>query len=179
VGENDQEVRLHISEPDEQGEYAALSHCWGSGHPETLTKGKLSKMTKSIVLDSASRTFQDAIGVTRRLGIPYLWVDSLCIIQDDDDGRDWQLENSRMGDLYNNATVTICAAASASTENGLFVKPDDRIQVNKSIELSCSSPDGKSGTIYARIRHKTGFDIFSIVHSSQEPETPYLESRGW
>ena len=52
---------------------------------------------------------------------------SLCIIQDDHDGQDWHEENPRMGDVYNNATVTIRAAASTSAEDGLFVKPDERV----------------------------------------------------
>jgi hypothetical protein len=171
---------LHVSDPDEQGEYAALSHCWGSGHPQTLKKGNLSEMQDSLLLNEASKTFRDAIDVTRRLGISYLWIDSLCIIQDDDGGRDWLLENPRMGDVYNNATVTICASVSTSTEEGLFVKPDDRLHGNKSVELNCPSPDGqRATTVFARVRHETVFNLSTIVHSSQKSETPHLDSRGW
>jgi hypothetical protein len=62
--------------------YMALSHCWGSPtkRPIITTKGTLDERRKRISFDSLSRTFQDAIRITRDLGERYIWIDSLCSI---------------------------------------------------------------------------------------------------
>ncbi|KAF2815763.1 heterokaryon incompatibility, partial [Mytilinidion resinicola] len=67
---------------------------------------------KSISMGKLPRALQDAVKVCRELSIRYLWADTLCIIQDDED--DWQKEASNMGEIYSNATVTLCALASTS-----------------------------------------------------------------
>jgi hypothetical protein len=64
--------------------YIALSHCWGSGQHLTTTKATLKDRKKKIYLDHVPRTFQDAFTVASRLEVRYIWVDSLCIIQDDE-----------------------------------------------------------------------------------------------
>jgi hypothetical protein len=68
--------------------------------------------------------FQDAITVTRKLGLRYLWIDSLCIIQND--GEDWKGEATKMGHVYASAYLTIAATCSASTHEGFLhrSKPD-------------------------------------------------------
>lgn len=63
-------------------------------------------------------TFRDAIQVTKGLGIRYLWIDSLCIIQDDD--VDWKEESSKMASIYQNSFLTICATAAPDDEAGLW-----------------------------------------------------------
>lgn len=70
--------------------------------------------------EQAPATFYDAIRVTRMLGVQYLWIDSLCIIQND--ARDWQIESSRMGDVYRNAYLTIAACCASSDSEG-FLRP--------------------------------------------------------
>lgn len=73
------------------GQYTALSHCWGQPGtvpPVKCTKASLKSQQDSIPWDSLSKTLQDAVIITRALGIQYLWIDSLCIIQDDED--DWR-----------------------------------------------------------------------------------------
>ena len=62
--------------------YIALSHRWGTGNQIVLTKASLPAMSQRIDLANLSQTFQDAIAITRLLGLRYLWIDSLCIIQD-------------------------------------------------------------------------------------------------
>ena len=84
-------VKLHLSK-GEQAQYICLSHCWGQSQPLRNTKATLSSLTQGIAWNSLSQTFQDAIVVTRTLGICYLWIDSLCIVQDDNE--DWEKEAS-------------------------------------------------------------------------------------
>lgn len=71
------------------------------------------------------RTFRDVIEVARRLGIRYLWIDSLCIVQDS--AEDWSAESSVMGRVYRNALCNIAATASADSQGGLFVDRDARM----------------------------------------------------
>jgi hypothetical protein len=84
---------------------------------------------KSLPLNEIPQTFSDAIHITRSLDIRYLWIDTLCIIQDSPS--DWSNECQRMGHVYENALCTIAAAAAANPYQGCFV---DR---NPYIEMTC------------------------------------------
>lgn len=64
------------------------------------------------------RTFQDAFDLTWRLGLKYLWVDSLCIVQDDE--LDWRNEGSNMATTYSRSYVTLAAAKSADANGGFY-----------------------------------------------------------
>jgi len=77
----------------------------------------IEKFKEEIGLGSMSKTFQDAIHVARRLGIEYIWIDSLCIVQDDK--TDWLQESEQMGNIYANAYVTIAATWAADGNDGL------------------------------------------------------------
>lgn len=89
VGKSDGDVRIFVNADNRHEDYVALSHCWGGAKPTVLLKSNLEAMQEHLVLDGESKTFVDAIHFVRRLGIPYLWIDSLCILQDKDDLSDW------------------------------------------------------------------------------------------
>jgi hypothetical protein len=84
----------------------------------TTTTATLEERTRGIPWDDIPPTFQDAISLTRYLGIRYIWIDSLCIIQDDEP--DWQREAAIMGSIYGNSYLTIAATASNNSSEGLF-----------------------------------------------------------
>lgn len=69
-------------------------------------------------LSLLSQTFRDAITITRQLNIRYLWIDSLCIIQDD--LRDWEFESANMSSIYRSSILTIAAAATVDSVGGCF-----------------------------------------------------------
>lgn len=79
-------IRLRISEPNETvvHPYIALSYSWGKDLPLRTTKGNLQEHLHSIPFGTIPRTLQDAIHVTRGLGLRYIWIDALCIVQDDE-----------------------------------------------------------------------------------------------
>lgn len=106
-------VKLVIPTASTTGYYAALSYCWGSAGNLTTTSDNLDRRKAGIVWNSLPNLIQDAIEMTRGLGLPYLWVDALCIIQDDKD--DWRAESSKMGDIYAGAYLTIAADAATDT----------------------------------------------------------------
>ncbi|RYP86816.1 hypothetical protein DL769_000661 [Monosporascus sp. CRB-8-3] len=103
---------------DTTGDYACLSHCWGLSRPTVLMTQTFEALSNGVKTGMLPQTFQDAVFVVRQLGIRYLWIDSLCILQDD--RADWAKESARMCDVYKNAFVTIAAnRASGCTEGFL------------------------------------------------------------
>ncbi|KAG8167645.1 hypothetical protein KVR01_003334 [Diaporthe batatas] len=98
--------------------YVSLSHCWGKCVLFTLTQNNLDDLRREIPISQLPKTFQDAIDVTFKLGINYLWIDSLCIIQDSKE--DWTHEAKRMGDVYLHGEFNISATAYEDGSEGLF-----------------------------------------------------------
>lgn len=80
------EPRLVVTE-NQRGHYIALSHCWGSEekHPLRTTTDNLKKHISGIPFTTLPKTFQDAIKICREIGYQYLWIDSLCILQDSEE----------------------------------------------------------------------------------------------
>src|SRR6266487_3780194 len=66
------------------GSYTTLSHCWGNSNPLITTRATVDERKKRVDFDKMDKTFQDAVTITRILGIQNLWIDSLCIYQDDE-----------------------------------------------------------------------------------------------
>lgn len=77
--------------------YVAFSHCWGSSNSFQTTATTKTRMELGFKVDDAPATFRDAILVTRTLVIHYLWIDFICIIQQD--SADLAKELSMMGDV--------------------------------------------------------------------------------
>ncbi|OCK78122.1 HET-domain-containing protein, partial [Lepidopterella palustris CBS 459.81] len=101
-----------------KGQYLTLSHRWGNAGIIKTTITNIAEHRKQIQLDSLSQTFQDAICFTRKLGYHYIWIDSLCIIQDSCE--DWEFEASRMSEIYKNSILTLSASIATSGDTGLF-----------------------------------------------------------
>lgn len=121
VGPSDGSVapRLHQSMND-FGEWATLSHCWGKSVLKMLTSTSFDSFMQSIPITTLSKNFQDAIKITRILGIRYLWIDSLCIIQDSTE--DWLRESARIGEIYKYSILTIAATNAGDGMTGFLRK---------------------------------------------------------
>ncbi|KAJ8133260.1 hypothetical protein O1611_g364 [Lasiodiplodia mahajangana] len=98
--------------------YLALSHCWGGASPFKLKHANFEECSKNIDYQNVSKNIQDAVQVVQNLGFSYLWVDSLCIIQDC--YHDWKREGSKMGDIYAGAFATIASTGAATSDGGCF-----------------------------------------------------------
>jgi len=104
--------------------FIALSHCWGSSKgslntvPKTTTHNIASHEIMGISTQSLPKTFQDVIDTTWRLGVEYIWIDSLCIIQDDDNDKAIELPN--MGYIFGNAYLVIAATLAENGDYGLY-----------------------------------------------------------
>ena len=113
------------------------------------------------------QTFKDAIWITRRLGYQYIWIDSLCIIQDS--AEDWEAESKKMAAIYQNATATISADAADGDHQGIFTGVYNRRDKFKLLALPCSSAKrGLKGNIFVSIRE--GRHDFKIMP---------LQTRAW
>lgn len=98
--------------------YASLSHCWGLYKFVTLTKDTLPVFTTRIESKDLHKTFREAINIARFLGFKYIWIDSLCIIQDD--AEDWKRESVRMGAVYGRSGLNIAATSASDGRIGCF-----------------------------------------------------------
>ncbi|KAK2604476.1 hypothetical protein N8I77_007403 [Diaporthe amygdali] len=121
------DVRLRVPQPGSKAEYVALSHCWGGEVTPKLAGGNLEEFTVGLPFATLAANFQDAIKVTRELGIRYLWIDCLCILQGSDQGSraDWERESKAMTAVYRDCTLTISALASSKSTDGFLTYESD------------------------------------------------------
>jgi len=110
---------LYISQ-GHSAPHICLSHCWGKTATTVTTKENIAIYQDQFPLLSMPKTFQDAIMATRRLEIGYLWIDSLCIIQDSKD--DWGRASAKMFPIFSQSLCTINALASRDDSGGCFVE---------------------------------------------------------
>lgn len=107
--------------PDE-AEYVALSHCWGKVHLFRLLASTEAELRAGYPISQLPKTFREAIQVCRWLDHRYIWIDSLCIIQDS--AQDWQIESQTMKRVYGQGAITIAAANASDSTKGLFMERD-------------------------------------------------------
>lgn len=119
------QVRLVESQDIPDGaEYLTLSHCQSAGSTLQLTRSNIEAFKSSIPVDELSRVFIDACNTAKRLSHEYLWIDALCIIQDDP--ADWQHEVGCMASTYGNSWLNVSADGHDEAGHGLFCPSDKR-----------------------------------------------------
>lgn len=99
-------------------EYATLSHCWGKFEILELRKDNLIAFQAQVSEAALSKSFRDAIRTSRVMGFSYIWIDSLCIIQDDVD--DWRRESALMTHVYGASSLNIAASGAVDGNRGCF-----------------------------------------------------------
>lgn len=122
LSREDGHVSLYISK-NEAVQYATLSYRWGQSLPLKTMSTNIAEHCKGIPLDSFPQTLKDGIKVAKAFGFRYLWVDALCIIQDDD--QDWAEQAAAMTDIYHGCSLNISAAHSQDCNSGLRRKLHD------------------------------------------------------
>ncbi|KAI8635202.1 heterokaryon incompatibility protein-domain-containing protein [Xylariaceae sp. FL1651] len=144
-------------------EYVAFSYAWGHGGRFVSTKNNFIVHKHRIPLKPLPRSFAEAFQTTRMLGYRYIWIDALCIIQDDDD--DKQRELPRMGDIYQHAVFTIFAEGAPGAFAGIFQERD-----------SCSY---RPCTVNATMNTKNGVISEQLTLGTIVTGPNYLKARGW
>ncbi|KAF9456171.1 heterokaryon incompatibility protein-domain-containing protein [Collybia nuda] len=117
VGPEGPRLRRSIDLPT-RPKYLTLSHRWGSSSIFQLTTKNLTSLLSEIPLSSLPKTFQDAILIAGRLGYQYIWIDSLCIVQDSREF--WEQESAIMGEIYRGSVCTIAALGAVDGDSGCF-----------------------------------------------------------
>jgi hypothetical protein len=98
--------------------YITLSYTWGGQVPLRTTSESLSQRKLGIPLESLPQTFEDAVLFCRALGVQYLWIDALCIIQDSKE--DWESEAGQMAWIFHNSLITLAVADANSPLDAMF-----------------------------------------------------------
>tara|TARA_R110002003_G_scaffold1720_1_gene23471 strand:+ start:715 stop:1557 length:843 start_codon:yes stop_codon:yes gene_type:complete len=136
--------RLRLKEMDgEPALYAALSHCWGDNVIIMMTTADYLSRKEHISWADLPQTFKDAIDFSQKLDLKYIWIDSLCIPQDE--RADWHREAAQMRNTYKNAYVTFAATASADGQGGCY-----RIQQYRSEKIADVKVDGSFVEVHTR-----------------------------
>ncbi|KAF2713680.1 HET-domain-containing protein, partial [Pleomassaria siparia CBS 279.74] len=173
---------VHIGDPEQgtsprlietkgkTGHYVALSHCWGGPshtRPLMTTRSTFKQFLAGIPWDNVPKAHQEAMTAARRLGFEYIWIDSLCIIQDSHN--DWLYESKHMGSVYENARLTIAASHTPdSSQHCFFPRP----QPQAPIELRHISRTGENdGSIFA--------SPMPTDYAPISPEDGPLATRAW
>ncbi|KAF2438812.1 HET-domain-containing protein [Karstenula rhodostoma CBS 690.94] len=141
------ETKEAINEGNDR-RYVSLSHCWGRVQIIRTLLKNIDEHKNCIDPKLLSKTFQEAIHVTRKLGFRYVWIDSLCIIQDEKN--DWEAEAGTMCDVYRNATLKIAAAPASGGDAGCFQARDGLIQFPFLVELPSSPGSERVPPLYGR-----------------------------
>lgn len=151
--------------------YAALSYCWGDKVPIRTMRATESKLQKAVPYSGLPSTFQDAVDIARALHIPFLWIDALCIVQDNPE--DWEREAARMQHVYSGSTLTIAASGAQDTSEGFFAHEAPRFRSAsvpaERILLRVDSFANRKPMII-QIRDQGGL---------HEGMSPILQTRGW
>lgn len=167
VGDKDNPglLRLYCTDQSDRSKYVALSHCWGKPTPEEKQRSctfttNISARCQKIDFKDLAKTFQDAVTVTRELAKRYLWIDSLCIVQDDP--ADWEREARLMETVFSEAYCTIAAtSASGSTVGFLGPRPTKeyiRVSDGSGSQLYlCETVDDFTGDVVGGVLNKRGW----------------------
>lgn len=125
----DETVRLANGATSEP--YVALSYCWGGRQSLLTRKANLEEHQRAIPVSKLARSIQDAIHFTREMGIRFLWIDCLCIIQDDK--QDKAREIGKMRNVYANSFLTICAGRARATADGFLAPRTDPFRMDPAV----------------------------------------------
>jgi len=161
----------------QHGDFVALSHCWGTKTRYVLDSTTRTELLEGMVMSNLPPAFRDAIKVTKGLGYRYLWIDSLCILQDSLE--DWDHESGRMQEYYTNAILTIALDDTEGDHLGFL----DRLRLSDkaavAVPFSTPEPDSEGG-------RSVGHPSSEVVHFSYERSQVahkrtggFLGRRGW
>ncbi|KAI1102455.1 HET-domain-containing protein [Jackrogersella minutella] len=155
-------LRLVDTNDQANDRYVALSHCWGNIPEEQrfcTYRSNIEKHKQGIELDKLPDTLRDAVKVTQSLGIRYLWVDSICIIQKD--VVDWETQAGNMETVFSSAYCTIAASSAVSSRDGFICHRDKRAYITMD----------KDGSILYMCKYIDNFH--------RDVEEAALNKRGW
>lgn len=165
---NSKDVCISVPVSGSPVKYAILSYCWGGEQESKTTSARLEQRRNGFSLKDLPQTIQDAVFLTRKLRLEYLWVDAICIIQDDED--DKEREVKRMDQIYRGASITLVAARAKKVSEGFLMH---------------RNPSQCYGTVF-EVQYRPSSADPAIVRSSSVSAEPLditydepIDKRGW
>ena len=161
--------------------YFTLSHCWGKSKPIQLTADSEATLRGGFSVSDLPKTFQDAVAVSNEFSVRYLWVDSLCIAQDN--LSDWHSEAAVMNQVYSCALCNIAAAGASDSSIGLFFERNPtaecafRLQTN--FDFDPNDYWGGNKTIKMDLYPDGTYEVFPRTHWTELVEKSILNRRAW
>ncbi|KAI1325750.1 HET-domain-containing protein [Xylariaceae sp. FL0255] len=149
--------------------YVTLSHRWIEGKVARLLKSNLQEYSQAIMPDILSNNFKDAINITRLLDVGYIWIDSLCIVQDS--AEDWTTESARMADYYEYSYCTLSATASTEHDAGLIFDRNPNVVLPTFYDLRPPVAPGKKEESMFKKTLNLGA---SVIKKQEKPENHLL-----
>ncbi|KAI0099619.1 heterokaryon incompatibility protein-domain-containing protein [Nemania sp. FL0031] len=143
-----QQLRLSLQDTDSINElppFAALSYCWGGAQTFACTQSNSLELASNIPDDRLPATIQDAVTVCSRLSLDYLWVDSICILQDSE--MDKAIEIAKIPYIYGGAAVTIAASRARSAWDGFLNSRAPSLESVPVFQLPWRSAKSQLGTV--------------------------------
>ncbi|KAK9794416.1 hypothetical protein SCARD494_05486 [Seiridium cardinale] len=157
-------LRLVETRTSLKEKYIAPSHCWGKLREDQkfcAEKANMVQIKHHIDYTRLPKTFKDAVRCTRELGVQYLWIDSICIVQDDK--KDWQAESQKMETVFSSAYCTIAASSSQSSIDGIF-------KADRKPRACVTHVSPENTTLYL---------CNTIDNFQEDVEQSILNTRGW
>jgi hypothetical protein len=135
-----------------------LSYCWGGDQIIKSTVNQISYWRRAIPYEQLPKTLQDAVIICRHLNVRFLWIDAICIIQDDDLDRAQQI--AQMPQIYRNGYLTIAAASASNAAQGFLEQRDTPNSETPAFKLPYYFQDGQQGavTIFQHESHTSPLD---------------------
>jgi hypothetical protein len=152
------------------GPYASLSHRWGDANMLKCTDNNIDKLKQFIALSTLPTSFQNALHVIKFLGIKYIWIDSLCIIQDQDSGEDWNKESKTMMKVYQKGLLNLAATRSENGDMGLFAERNPNWMNSETIRIDNGNVKGDFQAVQAALDKE---------YLEREVYAAPLNTRGW
>ncbi|RSM08593.1 hypothetical protein CEP52_004608 [Fusarium oligoseptatum] len=179
VGLSENSIIRLVETQSQLGYYACLSHRWGSNQPLQTQKENIESLKSRIPMEALPKTFQEAVSVCRRLSLRYIWIDTLCIVQDSPEDKQRQLP--KMASIYENSLLTIAATKSSGHQEGLHAEEEETVY----LECIPASEQGHGliNDIWVRLADPNKREIINHWHEStnakeNEEEWPLL-TRAW
>jgi hypothetical protein len=115
--------------------YAALSYCWGGNGTFKTDAKSLKAFEENIPLEQLPQTLRDAFSLTKKIGLNYLWVDAICIVQGSqlEEKQEWEQESRKMGRIYSDAKIVLAATRTLNVHEGIF-QPRPKISLSNDIK---------------------------------------------
>ncbi|GKZ32985.1 hypothetical protein AbraIFM66950_002691 [Aspergillus brasiliensis] len=182
VGDSLTPPHLHISADGETENWVSLSYCWGGDSNFTLNASSFDDLRSGRSLATFPATLRDAVLVTRALGFRYLWIDTLCIFQDDTN--DWAVEASRMSRTYRHAAVTIAATSAERVDDGFLDKRAPDMEPSRYSRWATRGWTLQEELLSKRLLYYTKEEIIWKYHTvavrepEEEPSTEFQKNPG-